>query len=84
MKTINAKSYATSDPTTRQIIFGGKQTMKHTPTPYEELQEAARQVIWKLSHNHDLPDYKGPGRITREDATIRMLVAALQKAGVSV
>lgn len=43
------------------------------------LLEAAKQVIWKLSHNHDVDGYKGPGRITREDATIKMLVEAIAK-----
>lgn len=43
----------------------------------ERLEEGARQVIWKLSHNHKLDDYSGPARITREDATVKMLAAAL-------
>ena len=38
-----------------------------------DLLFAAKNVLWKLSHNHDLPDYKGPARIDRKDATIRML-----------
>lgn len=42
-----------------------------------KLLEAAKQVIWKLSHNHKLPDYQGPGRITREDATVKMLIDAI-------
>jgi len=42
------------------------------------LVEAARQVIWKLSHNHDTDEYKGPARIDRRDATVRMLADALQ------
>ena len=46
----------------------------------QELLEAAKQVLWKLSHNHDLPDYKGPGRITRQDATVKMLYEAVEKA----
>ena len=45
-----------------------------------ELLEAAKQVIWKLSHNHDVDGYNGPGRITREDATVKMLYAAIAKA----
>jgi hypothetical protein len=45
-----------------------------------ELLEAARQVLWKLNHNHDDRGYRGPARITREDATVRMLQAAYNKA----
>ena len=39
---------------------------------------AAKQVIWKLNHNFITPDYTGPARITRQDATIRLLVAAVE------
>ena len=51
-----------------------------------ELLEACRQIVWKLSHNHDLPatapagPYKGPSLITRNDATVKMAVAAIAKA----
>ena len=42
------------------------------------LVHAARNVVWKLSHNFCLPDYEGPARITRQDATVRMLDEALE------
>ena len=41
------------------------------------LLQAAEQVLWKLSHYHRTPDYSGPGRITRQDATVIMLQAAV-------
>ena len=50
------------------------------------LLEAARQIVWKLSHNFDLPSkelvprYQGPAYLTREDITIKMLQAALDQA----
>ena len=44
------------------------------------LLKACEQIVWKLSHNHDLPDYKGPARITRNDATVRMAIAAIKEA----
>lgn len=53
----------------------------------EALIEGARQVIWKLSLNYNEPNYKGPARITRQDATVRMLadaLSALRSAGVEV
>ena len=46
-----------------------------------ELLEACKQIVWKLSHNHD--DGNGgtkPATITRNDATVRMAVAAIAKA----
>jgi len=49
-------------------------------TAAEDLLEACRQIIWKLSHDHNLPDYKGPARIDRRDATVKMAVAAVAKA----
>ena len=48
---------------------------------FDALIEGARQVIWKLGHNHD--DDKGgskPGTVTREDATVKMLAVALCQA----
>jgi len=45
-----------------------------------ELLEAAKQVIWKLSHNHQTGTYTGPAQITRLDATVRMLEEAVSKA----
>lgn len=42
--------------------------------------EAARCVLWKLSHNHELPDYSGPARIDRRDASVRWLQAAVDAA----
>lgn len=45
-----------------------------------DLLEAARQVIWKMGHNerNDEPGgYCGPIRITRSDATVRMLCHAI-------
>jgi hypothetical protein len=44
-----------------------------------DLLEAAKQVIWKLSHNHWTEDYRGPARITREDATVKMLIDAINR-----
>jgi len=44
------------------------------------LLEALESIVWKLNHNHDLPDYKGPARITRKDATIRQATAAIAAA----
>lgn len=44
-----------------------------------DLLEAAKAVVWKLSHNHDTPDYQGPARIDRNDAVIRDLVEAIAK-----
>ena len=41
------------------------------------LEDAAKALLWKLSHNHCLPDYSGPARITRDDATVRELEMAL-------
>ena len=41
------------------------------------LIEGARQVSWKLSHNEKSTHYEGPGRVTRQDATVRMLFEAL-------
>ena len=35
------------------------------------LSVVLEQIIWKLNHNFDLPGYKGPAYITREDTTIR-------------
>lgn len=49
-------------------------------TASPELLEAAIQVIWKVSHNYHKEKYQGPARITREDATVRMLVDAVKKA----
>ena len=43
-----------------------------------DLLDAARGVLWKLSHNHDLPDYHGPARLDRNDATVRDLDAAVE------
>ena len=45
-----------------------------------ELLAACKLVIWKLNNNFDQPDYKGPARITREDATIRTMAAAIAAA----
>lgn len=50
-----------------------------TSKQQENLLQAAKQVLWKLSHNHKLPDYQGPGRITRDDATVRMLQDAVNE-----
>ena len=47
----------------------------------KDLLEACKQIVWKLSHNHD--DGNGgtkPATITRNDATVRMAVAAIAKA----
>lgn len=44
-----------------------------------DLLEACKQIVWKLSHNSCLPDYEGPGRITRLDATVKMAVATIAK-----
>jgi cob(I)alamin adenosyltransferase len=43
---------------------------------------AAQNILWKLGHNFSLPDYKGPARIDRKDATVRMLEDAVNKYGV--
>jgi len=46
-----------------------------------DLLEACKQIVWKLSHNHD--DGNGgtkPGTIDRRDATVRMARAAIAKA----
>jgi hypothetical protein len=45
-----------------------------------DLLEACKQIVWKLNHNYALPDYKGPARITRQDATVKMAIAAIAKA----
>lgn len=45
-----------------------------------DLLEACRQIVWKLSFNSKLPDYEGPGRIDRRDATVKMAIAAIAKA----
>ena len=46
-----------------------------------DLLEACRQIVWKLSHDHQQPDGTfGPGKIDRRDATVRMAVAAIAKA----
>lgn len=50
----------------------------HAAAP--DLLEACRQIVWKLSHNHKADDYSGPARITRDDATVRLAVAAIAKA----
>jgi len=44
------------------------------------LLEACKQIVWKLNHNYALPDYEGPARITRNDATVRMAIAAIEEA----
>lgn len=46
-----------------------------------DLLEACKQIVWKLGHNHALPGYKGPARIDRRDATVKMAIAAIAKAG---
>lgn len=46
----------------------------------DQLLEAARQVLWKLNHTHHDRDYKGPARITRQDATVKMLQEAYDRA----
>lgn len=53
----------------------------------EELLAAAKQVLWKLGHNFDIPavdgqrnyvhGYKGPALVSRQDATVQMLAAAV-------
>lgn len=49
---------------------------------YQALVHAAKNVIWKLSHNHSKgdgsPSY--PGTIDRRDATIHLVEAALKAA----
>lgn len=50
----------------------------------EGLAEGARQVTWKLGHNHKLDDYEGPARITRQDATVRILSDALDAARAAI
>ena len=51
---------------------------------HEELLEACKQIVWKLSHNHS--DGIGPnsrtwpGTIDRNDATVKMAVEAIAKA----
>ena len=45
-----------------------------------DLLEALEGIIWKLSHNHVLPDYRGPARIDRRDATIKQAIRAITKA----
>ncbi len=44
-----------------------------------DLLEACKQIVWKLSHNEKSEHYQGPGRVTRNDATVRMAVAAIAK-----
>lgn len=42
-----------------------------------ELLEACKQVVWKLSHNWD----DGlPARVDRDDATVKLIIAAIAKA----
>lgn len=48
-----------------------------------DLLEAAEQVLWKLSHNEYHDHYQGPGRVTRKDATVRMLQAAVDAVRVT-
>lgn len=48
------------------------------PTAYQRLRRAAENVLWKLSHNEKSRDYEGPGRITRNDVTVRELRAAVE------
>ena len=49
----------------------------------DDLLTAARQIVWKLSHNHS-PSGKGndcvPGRIDRRDITVKLLEAAVLNA----
>lgn len=47
------------------------------PRRWLELAEAARQVLWKLDRDEKLTSYEGPARITRQDATVRMLHRAV-------
>lgn len=42
----------------------------------QRLAAAAANVLWKTSLNEASPQYNGPGRVTRLDATIRELAAA--------
>ncbi len=46
----------------------------------DALLEACKQIVWKLNHNHNLPGYKGPARITRKDSTVHMAVDAIALA----
>lgn len=47
------------------------------------LLAAAKQVVWKLSHNFNVAQvgnvsgYTGPALIDRKDATVKMLVDAI-------
>ena len=45
-----------------------------------DLLTAAKAVIWKLNHNGDPNHNPGPVKISRLDATIRDLEAAIAKA----
>lgn len=51
-----------------------------------DLLEAARQVLWKLSHNFSASgngDDCRPGTVDRNDATVEMLARAIAKATAS-
>ncbi len=62
----------------QDLIDGKRLALCYNAFP--AMLEALQQIVWKLSHNFDQPDYKGPARITRQDATVRMAVDAIALA----
>jgi hypothetical protein len=44
-----------------------------------DLFKALEDIIWKLDRNEKLPDYEGPARITRNDATVRAAMEVIGK-----
>ena len=63
-----------------QIVAGKIKEVARLIAAAPELLEACKQIVWKLSFNHRDSDYEGPARIDRNDAVVRMAVAAIVRA----